>query len=125
MRDTVYIRGLEVRSIIGIHEWERRERQTIRIDVEMAADTARAAATESIEDALDYRAVAKAVIAHVEESAYFLVETLAERLAALIRTQFDVPWVRLTVGKPGAVRFSQEVGVVIERGARDEGAARG
>ncbi len=118
MQDTVYIRGLEVRSILGIHDWERHERQTIRIDIEMAADTSRAAATESIEDALDYRAVAKAVIAHVEESSYFLVETLAERLAALIREGFAVPWVRLRVGKPGAVRFSEEVGVVIERGRR-------
>ncbi|MGE0192204.1 MAG: dihydroneopterin aldolase [Planctomycetota bacterium] len=119
MRDTVYIRGLEIRSIIGIHAWERQERQTIRIDIEMAADTAKAAATESIEDALDYRAVAKAVIAHVEKSSYYLVETLAERLAELIRGEFGVPWVRLHVGKPGAVRFSEEVGVVIERGSRD------
>ena len=80
MRDTVYIRGLEIRSIIGIHDWERQERQTIRIDIQMAADTAKAAATESIEDALDYRAVAKAVIAHVEKSSYYLVETLADPL---------------------------------------------
>lgn len=120
MRDTVYIRGLEVRSILGIHDWERRERQTIRIDVEMATDVRPAAASESIEDALDYRAVAKAVLAHVEEHHYFLVETLAERLAELIRTRFHVPWVRLRVGKPGAVRFSEEVGVVIERGTREE-----
>ena len=125
MRDTVYIRGLEIRSIIGIHDWERQERQTIRIDIQMAADTAKAAATESIEDAVDYRAVAKAVIAHVEKSSYYLVETLAERLAEMILGEFDVPWVRLDVGKPGAVRFSEEVGVVIERGSRDGSAPRG
>jgi dihydroneopterin aldolase len=119
MQDTVYIRGLEIRSILGIHDWERRERQTIRIDIEMATDVRPAAASESIEQALDYRAVAKAVIAHVEENHYFLVETLAERLAGLIRQDFGVPWLRLTVGKPGAVRFSEEVGVVIERGRRD------
>lgn len=118
MRDTVYIRGLEVRSIIGIHDWERVERQTIRIDVDMATDASLAAATDSIEHALDYRAVAKAIAAHVEENHYQLVETLAERLAGLIRERFGVPWVRIVVGKPGAVRFSEEVGVVVERGSR-------
>ena len=124
MRDIVYIQGLEIRGIIGIHDWERKERQTIRVDVEMAADTARAAKTEKIEDALNYRSVAKSIIAYVEASEHELVETLAERLAERIRAEFDVPWLRLRVGKPGAVRFSEEVGVVIERGTRP-GSANG
>ena len=114
MSDIVYIRGLVVRAIIGIEQREREEPQPIRVDVEMAADTAKAAATESIDDALNYRSVAKAIKAHIEAHPYQLVETLAERLAALIREEFGVPWVRLRVGKPGAVRFSEEVGVVIE-----------
>jgi dihydroneopterin aldolase len=119
MQDTVFIRGLEVRGIIGIEDWERRERQTIRIDIELAADTARAARTDDIADAVNYRSVTKAVIRHVEESRYQLVETLAERLAELIRKEHGVPWVRLRVSKPGAVRFSQDVGVEIERGRRE------
>ncbi len=118
MRDTVYIQGLEIRAILGINDWERREKQTIRIDIEMATDAAVAAKSESIDDAINYRSVAKAVMAHVKAGEYKLVETLAHNLAALIRKDFGVPWVRLRVGKPGAVRFSEEVGVVVERGAR-------
>ncbi len=120
-RDTVFIRDLEVRAIIGINDWERRECQTILIDLDMAWDTAAAAATEDIDKAVNYRSVAKAVMRHTEEGHYYLVETLAERLAALVRTEFNVPWVRVRVRKPGAVRFSREVGVEIERGSRHAG----
>ncbi len=118
MQDTVFIRGLAARGIIGINDWERVERQVIRIDIELACDTSAAAAEDDIAKAVNYRSVAKAVLAHVEESSYFLVETLAERLAALLMERFDAPWVRLRVAKPGAVRFSDEVGVEIERGSR-------
>ena len=118
MRDTVFIRGLEVRAILGIEAWERTKPQTVRIDVEMAADASRAAVTESIDDAINYRSVAKALAAHTEAKGYQLVETLADRLAALIREEFGVPWVRVTVAKPGAVRFSESVGVIVERGER-------
>jgi dihydroneopterin aldolase len=117
-QDTVFVRGLEARAIIGIEDWERRERQTLRIDLDLACDAAAAARDDSIEHAVNYRSVAKAVLAHVEGSAYHLVETLAERLAELVRSEFGVPWVRVRVRKPGAVRFSREVGVVIERGDR-------
>jgi len=120
-RDTVFVRDLEVRAIIGINDWERRELQTILIDLDMACDAAAAAADEDIAKAVNYRSVAKAVMQHAEEGHYFLVETLAERLAALIRTEFGVPWVRVCVRKPGAVRFSREVGVQIERGSRERG----
>ncbi len=88
------------------------------IDLEMAADVARAAATDRIEDALDYKAVAKRVIGFVETSSFQLVETLAERTAELIRSEFDIPWVRLQLNKTGAIRGASGVGVVIERGER-------
>ena len=119
MSDTIFLRGLEVRGIIGIQDWERKKPQTIRVDLEMACDAAAAAADDDIEKAVNYRAVSKAVMGHIESSAYHLVETLAERIAELIRRDFGVSWVRVRISKPGAVRFSEDVGVEIERGRRD------
>ena len=121
MMDIIFVRGLEARGIIGIEEWERKKSQTIRIDLEMACDVRLAAASDDIEHTVNYKGVSKAVLKHVEESKYLLVETLAERLAAMIRQEYGVPWVKVRVSKPGAVRFSEEVGVVVERGSREIG----
>lgn len=118
MSDIVFIRGLRPRAILGLNDWERKKPQELEIDVELAWDIREAAAHEDIKRSVNYRAVAKAVMRHTEEGKYLLVETLAENLAALIRKEFGVPWVRLRVAKPGAVRFSDAVGVVIERGKR-------
>ncbi|MDX1336303.1 MAG: dihydroneopterin aldolase [Gammaproteobacteria bacterium] len=117
--DIVYIRDLEIDTVIGIYDWERKITQTIRIDLEMGTDIRRAAETDAIEDTLNYKAVAKRIIRYVEETQPELVETLAENIAAIVMNEFDVPWLRLTLGKPGAVRRSREVGIVIERGSRD------
>lgn len=114
--DTVFIRGLQVDTVIGIFEWERRIRQRVRIDLEMSADIARAAATDSIDDALDYKAIGKRIIAFVGESEFLLVETLAEGVASIVRDEFGVAWLRLSVSKPGALRGADDVGVTIERG---------
>ncbi len=122
MHDTVFIRDLEVRAIIGIEDWEREKLQTILIDLDMACDTAKAAETEDIAHAVNYRSVAKAVEKLTIEGSFQLVETLAERIAALVQGAFGVPWVRVRVRKPGAVRFSREVGIEIERGQRAGGA---
>ncbi len=116
--DIVYISDLRIETIIGIYDWEREIRQVISIDLEMAADNRKAAATESIDDALNYKAVAKRLIQFVEESKFQLVETLAERIAEIILDEFDVNWLRLKLGKPGAVTGSKEVGVIIERGEK-------
>lgn len=116
--DIVYIRDLKIETVIGIFEWERRIRQTVSIDLEMAADIRRAADSDHIDDALDYKAVAKRLIAFVGGSDFQLVETLAEKVAHIVLTEFQVPWLRLRLSKPGAVRGSQDVGVIIERGAR-------
>jgi len=123
MLDTVFIRDLEVRAIIGIHTWEREQLQPILIDVDMACDAAAAAAEDDIEKAVNYRTVAKAVARLTEDGRFQLVETLAERIAELVRGEFGVPWVRVRVRKPGAVRFSREVGVELERGSRSGGAS--
>ncbi|MGB5275713.1 MAG: dihydroneopterin aldolase [Gammaproteobacteria bacterium] len=117
--DIVYISDLRIETVIGIYDWEREIRQIISIDLEMAADNRKAAATERIEDALNYKAVAKRLIQFVEESEFQLVETLAERIAEIVLDEFDVDWLRLKLGKPGAVTGSAEVGVIIERGERD------
>ncbi len=114
--DTVFIRGLQVDTVIGIFEWERRIRQRVRIDLEMSADIARAAATDSIDDALDYKAIGKRIIAFVGESEFLLVETLAEEAASIVRNEFGVAWLRLSASKPGALRGADDVGVTIERG---------
>jgi dihydroneopterin aldolase len=116
--DTVFINDLRIETIIGIYDWERKVRQTISLDLEMGADIRRAAQTDSIDDTLNYKAVAKRLIAFVEASEYLLVETLAEKIAAIVLSEFSVPWLRLTVHKPGAVRGSRDVGVMIERGDR-------
>ncbi|MBD9369922.1 dihydroneopterin aldolase [Xanthomonas sp. XNM01] len=117
--DKVFIEGLEIDALIGIYDWERRIRQTLRFDLEMAFDNRVPAASDDIAHTLDYKAVSKRLIAFVQQSDYGLVETLAERCAAIVLDEFRVPWVRLKLSKPGAVRGAQAVGVMIERSRTD------
>lgn len=114
----VYIRGLRAQAIIGVYEWERHKRQTLVLDLEMASDTMRAAASDQIADALDYAELSRRVIALVESSQYQLLETLADAVAQMVIGDFDVPWLRLRVSKPGAVEEAEDVGVIIESGER-------
>lgn len=114
--DRIFLDELRIETIIGIWEWERKIRQTVIIDLEMGADIAKAAATDSVEDTLNYKSVAKRVQQFVGDSSFQLVETLAERIAGIIRDEFDVAWVRVRVHKPGAIRGSKDVGIEIERG---------
>lgn len=114
-RDIVYIRELQVETIIGIYDWEREIKQTVSIDIEMATDIRKAAISDSIEDALNYKEVGKRIIGFVEPSSFQLVETMAEQIAEIILNEFPTPWVRLRVSKPGALRGSKDVGLVIER----------
>jgi len=114
--DKIFLNELKVETIIGIWEWERKIRQTVVIDLEMSADIAKAAATDSVEDTLNYKSVAKRIQSFVAASSFQLVETLAERIAEIIREEFGVEWVKVRVNKPGAIRGSRDVGVLIERG---------
>ncbi len=116
--DIVFIHDLQIETVIGIYDWERKIRQTVSLDLEMATDVAKAAASDDIDDALSYKSVAKRLIEFVERSEYELVETLAEQICRIVRDEFGVPWVRLTLHKPGAVRGSKSVGVVVERGEK-------
>lgn len=118
--DIVYIRDLRIETIIGIYDWERQVRQTVSIDLEMASDIRQAAATDDIQYALNYKAVSKRLISYVENRNALLVETLAEEIAKLIREEFAVPWLRLRLSKPGAVRGARDVGLIIERGVKPE-----
>ena len=116
--DIIFLRDLRIDTIIGIYDWERSTRQTVSLDLEMATDIGKAAVTDHIDDTLNYKAVAKRLIAFVGESEFQLVETLAERICALVLEEFQVPWVRLTLNKGGAVRGAKGVGIIIERGTR-------
>jgi dihydroneopterin aldolase len=118
--DIVFIRDLRIDTVVGIYDWERRIRQSVSIDLDMQSDNRKAAASDGIGEALDYKAVAKRVIAFVEGQSFQLVETLAERIAELVLAEFDVPWLRLQLSKPGAVRGSKCVGVIIERDNRND-----
>ena len=112
----VYIRGLRAQAVIGVYEWERHIRQTLVLDLEIASDTARAAASDQIADALDYAAISSRVIALVEASEYQLLETLADAVARMITREFGVPWLRLRLSKPAAVAAAEVVGVISEPG---------
>jgi dihydroneopterin aldolase len=114
--DIIYLHDLRIETVIGVFDWERRIRQTVILDLEMAADIRRAAASDDLADTLNYKAVAKRLLDFVGHSEFQLVETLAERVAELVLTEFAVPWLRLRVNKQGAVRGARDVGVIIERG---------
>lgn len=113
--DKIFLQDLRVDTVIGIWDWERKIRQTVAIDLEMSADIRKAAASDAVEDTLNYKSVAKRVQAFVKDSSFQLVETLAERIAGIVLDEFDVDWVQVRVNKPGAIRGSKGVGVLIER----------
>ena len=121
--DRIFLHGLSAECIIGFIDWERRVRQTVVLDIELPVDCRHAARTDEVADTLDYKTVAKRVLAFVEASEFKLVETLAHRLALVILAEFGVAWVRIALNKPGAIRGSRDVGVVIERTRADLAAA--
>ena len=121
--DRIFLHGLTAECIIGFIDWERRVRQTVVLDIELPVDCRRASLTDEVADTLDYKKVAKRVLAYVEASEFKLVETLAHRVALLVLEEFGAEWVRVALNKPGAIRNSRDVGVVIERTRADLPAA--
>jgi 7,8-dihydroneopterin aldolase/epimerase/oxygenase len=117
--DTIFLNDLQTEAIIGIFDWERQVRQTILIDLEMSVDVRRAALTDSIEDTLNYKRVAKRLLEYVDTTSFHLVETLAENIAMLVIEEFRVSWIKVTLNKPGAIRSSRSVGIIIERNKKD------
>lgn len=116
--DIIFLGGLEIETIIGIYDWERTQKQTIVLDIQMAFDISKAAETDDIQYALDYKTVSKRVISFVETSEFFLVETLIEEIAKLIQIEFHVPWVKIVLNKKGAISGASDVGIIIERGEK-------
>ena len=121
--DRIFLRGLTAECIIGFIDWERRVKQTVVVDLELPVDCRRASVTDDVADTVDYKSVAKRVLAFIEASEFKLVETLAHRLALLLLEEFALEWVRIALNKPGAIRNSRDVGVVVERSRADLTAA--
>ena len=114
--DIIFLKDLKIETVVGIYDWERQIKQTVILDLEMATNVSKAAASDKIEDALNYKAVAKRLISFVGDSEFELIETLAEHIANIILVEFNVTWLRLSLNKIGAVRYARDVGVIIERG---------
>ena len=117
--DTIFLSGLTTECIIGIWDWERKVKQKVVVDLEMAADIRKAAASDSIHDTLDYKSVSKRLLQFISESEFQLVETLTERIAQIIVTEFNVPAVKVRLNKQGALRGSRDVGIMVERTRAD------
>jgi 7,8-dihydroneopterin aldolase/epimerase/oxygenase len=113
--DKIFIHALKTEAIIGIFDWERQVKQTVLVDIEISADIRKAALSDAIDDTLNYKRVAKRVLSFVEGSSFHLVETLAEHIAMLMLEEFGIAWVRISLSKPGAIRSSRDVGVMLER----------
>ncbi|MAJ87308.1 MAG: dihydroneopterin aldolase [Cellvibrionales bacterium TMED148] len=116
--DLVYIKNLRIETVIGIYDWEREIKQVVSMDLEMAADISMAAQTDDIEHALNYKLISKRIIKFVQEQNFKLIEAMAEEVAQIVIAEFSVPWIRLRLSKPGALRGSEDVGIIIERGSR-------
>ncbi len=117
--DKIFIHALKAEAIIGIFDWERQVKQTIVVDLEFGIDARKPAHSDSIADTLNYKGVAKRVLAFIEGSDFHLIEALTERIAMLLLEEFGVVWVRVALSKPGAIRRSRDVGIIIERTRAD------
>lgn len=118
--DIIFIRDLRVETLIGVYPHERQNRRTLLLDLELGADIRPAAATDHLDDTLNYQTVAQRISEFVAASDCQLIETLGQRIADLVLREFAVPWLRLTLRKPGAVPETREVGILIERSRRDQ-----
>jgi len=119
--DIIYISDLRIETIIGIYGWERKTKQTVVLDIEMGTDIRKASASENVEDTLNYKSVAERLFEFVGDSEFELVETLAERISDILLNEFIIPWLRLKLNKPGALKGVRDVGVIIERGQKEVG----
>jgi len=116
--DIIFLSDLEIETVIGIYDWEREIRQTVVLDIEMAWDIRKAAETDDITHALDYKTVSERIVEFVEQSSFYLVETLIEEIAAILQHEFNIPWVKIRLNKRGAISRAKDVGIMIERGEK-------
>ena len=118
-KDRIYVEDLRVKGTIGIFDWEKKIKQEISLSYEIDHDNLSASKEDKIDATTDYKTITKKIISFIEENKFELVETFAEKIAEMVSNDFDVNWIRLRVSKPGALRFSKDVGVIIERSATD------
>ncbi|MBI4430658.1 MAG: dihydroneopterin aldolase [Candidatus Omnitrophica bacterium] len=117
--DLIAIQGLAAGCIVGIFDWERAVSQKVVIDLELPCDARRASQNDRIEDTLDYKRISKSVISFVEQSRFYLVETLAENIASFCINKFRVKHIKVRVSKPGALRGAENVSVTVFREISD------
>ncbi len=115
MQDKIFLQGLETKCLIGIFDWERKIRQKIVIDLEFPANIRKAAKKDRIQDTVDYKKIAKTTLAFVSKSRFYLIETLAEKLAQKLLKDFSLTHIKVRISKPGAIRYSRNVGIEISR----------
>ena len=118
-KDRIYGEDLRVKGTIGIFDWEKKIKQEISLSYEIDHDNLSASKEDKIEATTDYKTITKKIISFIEENKFELVETFAEKIAEMVIKDFDVNWIKLRVSKPGALRFSKDVGVIIERTSED------
>ena len=118
-KDRIYVEDLRVKVTIGIFDWEKKIKQEISLSYEIDHDNLSASKEDKIDATTDYKTITKKIISFIEENKFELVETFAEKIAEMVIKDFDVNWIKLRVSKPGALRFSKDVGVIIERSATD------
>jgi len=115
--DRIFLKDLRIETVVGVWDWEKQMPQTVSVDLELAADIQAAAAKDTLDATLNYKAVANRVRDFVQESRFQLIETMAEGIAELIMAEFAVPWVKVVLHKPYAIKGSKDVGIIIERGS--------
>lgn len=118
--DIIFIEGLKISATIGVWEWERRIKQNLIVDLELGTDISNAAESDSLDDAVSYKAVSERVVDYVSGSTNMLIETIAQNIADFILSEFPIVWCRVKVSKPRAVEKGRNVGVIIERGERPD-----
>jgi len=116
--DKVFIRELRIQTTIGFYPWEKEIKQTLVIDLAMGWDTAKAAENDELAKTLDYADISEQIAKFANDNPVDLIETLAERLASYLMSTYHIPWLKLSIGKPGAVHNATTVGVEIERGCQ-------
>lgn len=113
--DSLAIEGLEIEATIGVLDWERQIKQKLCFDLAWGVDVAVVANSDDIAASVDYALLSRMFQAFVENSAFFLIETLAEKAAEFLVSTFKLPWLRLTLTKPGVIPHAKKVSVTIER----------
>ena len=116
--DIIFLHGIEANCVVGVWEWEKQITQKIIVDIDVSAGIAASAATDELEDTLNYKALAESVIGMLEESRFQLIETMAEEVAKLVMKDFSVAWIKVRINKGGAVKNVRNVGVEVQRGQR-------